>query len=308
MKSICIKSALAASVLVTCAFAQPPMGPGGPQAGRRQGGMAPWIGMEMTPPGRIVRGAPYSAQAVTEVSQTLSDGNKVHRVTTGAVYRDGQGRTRIEAVPGGMGPLAPAGEQAQLTTITDPVAGFTYVLDPAQKTATKVPLRGAGRMMGGRMGPGMGHGGMGQGMGPGGGMGQGMGPGGGEWMMHSGPFASNDLKTETLAAKQIEGVQAEGRRVTTTILAGQIGNERPIVTVTERWFSPQLQVLMLMTHNDPRMGQNSYKLTKVTLGEPDHSLFELPAGYTVVEGKPAAFEGNGPAGPERRRNAPPRAQ
>jgi len=310
MRNTCIKSALAASVLVTLAAAQPPMGPGGPPPGDRQGRMAHWIGAEMAPVGHIVRGAPYSAVAVTEVDQTLSDGNKIHRVITGAVYRDGQGRTRNESVPGGMGPLAPAAGPVQLITITDPVAGFTYVLDPAQKTATKVPLRGAGRMGGGMMGPGAGPGGGMAGMATGPRHMSGMGAAGvpGGMMMHAGPAGDQDLKVETLPAKQIEGVQAEGRRVTTTILAGKIGNERPIVSVMERWFSPQLQALVLMTHNDPRMGQNSYKLTKITLAEPDPSLFEIPAGYTTIEGRPAAMEGNGPAGPASRRRAPGRAQ
>ncbi|MGA2324778.1 MAG: hypothetical protein ABSH05_00685 [Bryobacteraceae bacterium] len=299
MRNTCIKSALAAMVFVTLAAAQRPMGPSGPPAGGRQGDVAHWIGAEMAPPGGVVRGAPYSAQAVTEVNQTLGDGNKIHRVITGAVYRDGQGRTRNESVPGGMGPLAPTGDLKQLVTISDPVAGFTYVLDPAQKTATKVPLRAGGP--GGRMAPAPGFGGrMAPARGFGGRMAPAAGPGRG--MMHAGPPNDEDLKIESLGPKQIEGVQAEGRRVTTTILAGKIGNERPIVAVTERWFSPQLRVVVLMTHNDPRMGQDSYKLTKIALGEPDHSLFEVPAGYTVIEGRPATFRGERPAaGPEPRR-------
>jgi hypothetical protein len=301
MKSICIKTALAAMLLATLALAQGPAGRPGPPAGGPGGGDGPWIGREMAPPGEIVRGAPYSATAVSEVNQILGDGTKIHRQVAGGVYRDGQGRTRNEVAPGGHGLFAPPGHSEQLITITDPVAGFTYVLDPAQKTATKVPLhrgghgagmmgpepRGGGPEGGGKMGP----------------------PAGGHRPMHAGPGAvQEDFKSEYLPPKDIEGVSAEGRRTTTTILAGQIGNDRPIVSVSERWFAPKLHVLVLLTHNDPRMGQDTYKLTKITLAEPDPSLFEVPAGYTVIEGGPASFsghrQGGAPNAPRRGPDSP----
>jgi hypothetical protein len=300
MKNVCIKTALAAMLLATLAPAQGPGGRPGPPRGGAEGDDNHWIGREMSPPGKIVRGAPYSAQAVSEVNQTLGDGTKIHRQVTGGVYRDGQGRTRNEVAPGGHGLFAPAGHAEQLITISDPVAGFTYVLDPAQKTATKVPLHRGGPMGGAMMGPAP-HGG-----GPMGGAMMGPAPGGGAERrpMHAGPGAAQeDFKSEFLPATQIEGVSAEGRRITTTILAGQIGNDRPITSVSERWFSPKLQVVVLMTHNDPRMGQDTYKLTKIALAEPDPALFEVPAGYTVVEGKRASFpeqhhQGGPPNAPE----------
>src|ERR1700730_11213438 len=43
---------------------------------------------------KLVKGAPYSAQAVTEMTQILSDGNRIVNTSTAAVYRDGEGRTR----------------------------------------------------------------------------------------------------------------------------------------------------------------------------------------------------------------------
>jgi hypothetical protein len=302
MKSIWIRTVLAALLLATLALAQGPAGRPGPPAGAPGGNNNHWIAREMSPPGEIVRGAPYSATAVSEVNQILGDGTKIHRSVTGGVYRDGQGRTRNEVAHGGHGLFARAGHEGKLITITDPVAGFTYVLDPDQKTATKVPLHRGGPR-GGMMGPAAHEGGAG-------GRGK-MGPAaGGRRPMHAGMGGvQEDFKSEYLPAKDIEGVSAEGRRTTTTILAGQIGNDRPIVSVSERWFAPKLHVLVLLTHNDPRMGQDTYKLTKISLAEPDPSLFEIPAGYTVIEGRPASFtgqhrQGGAPNAPRRGPDSP----
>jgi hypothetical protein len=55
--------------------------------------------------GRVVTGKPYSAQTVTEMTQTLADGNRIVQRTEGAVYRDAEGRTRREHTFTGMGPL-----------------------------------------------------------------------------------------------------------------------------------------------------------------------------------------------------------
>jgi hypothetical protein len=76
---------------------------------------------------------------------------------------------------------------------------------------------------------------------------------------------------------------AEGTRLTLTIPAGKIGNERPIVTVNERWYSQELQTVVLTKNSDPRMGETTYRLTNINRGEPDPSLFQVPADYTVKE-------------------------
>src|SRR5579872_7151274 len=46
--------------------------------------------------GGLVKNAPYSAQAVTETTQRLVDGNRIARKTTASLYRDSEGRTRRE--------------------------------------------------------------------------------------------------------------------------------------------------------------------------------------------------------------------
>ena len=45
---------------------------------------------------RIVKGSPFSAEAVSESVQMLADGNRITRKTTASMYRDSQGRTRRE--------------------------------------------------------------------------------------------------------------------------------------------------------------------------------------------------------------------
>jgi hypothetical protein len=79
----------------------------------------------------------------------------------------------------------------------------------------------------------------------------------------------------------VEGVEAEGSRTTITIAAGQIGNDLPINIVSEQWYSPELQLLLMTRHSDPRTGETTYRLTNVNRAEPDRSLFEVPGDYTV---------------------------
>lgn len=76
----------------------------------------------------------------------------------------------------------------------------------------------------------------------------------------------------------------EGTRSTFTIPAGQIGNDRPMVIVSERWYSPDLQTVVMSKHSDPRMGETVFHLTSISRAEPAASLFAIPSDYTVKEG------------------------
>jgi len=91
-----------------------------------------------------------------------------------------------------------------------------------------------------------------------------------------------ETRTEELGEQNIEGVNAKGTRTITTIPAGAIGNERPIETVYEKWYSPELQMIVYSKHSDPRFGEQTYKLTNINRSEPDSSLFQVPSGYKVV--------------------------
>ena len=99
-----------------------------------------------------------------------------------------------------------------------------------------------------------------------------------------GGFAGGgNVNKEDLGTQVVEGVAATGTRITTTIPAGAIGNEQPILIVSEQWFSPELKVLVMTKHNDPRTGETTYRLTNIVQTEPARSLFEVPADYTLKE-------------------------
>jgi hypothetical protein len=121
------------------------------------------------------------------------------------------------------------------------------------------------------------------------------GPGGGVMIFRDGVDASGGnapafgphqlsaayTSVETLPSQVIEGVKAEGKRTTTRITAGTIGNDQDIFITSEVWYSPELQTVVLLKRNDPRVGESVTSLTNIQRNEPDPSLFQVPAGYTV---------------------------
>ncbi len=86
-------------------------------------------------------------------------------------------------------------------------------------------------------------------------------------------------ETKSLGTRDFDGIKAEGTMTSHTIPAGQIGNERPIVVTSERWFSPDLFVVVYARTSDPRAGDTIYRLTNVKRGEPAADLFKVPADY-----------------------------
>lgn len=234
---------------------------------------------------KATTGAPYSAETIVEGLQALADGNRIVRKTTGRVYRDGDGRTRREED-------GPNGRVS--ITIVDPVAGYSYALDPETKTAWRTPngttaalmeklqaaeqrqkleaeqvdrlKMAAADEMKRREGGGT--------------------PAPGEVMVRTrggNIAAAYAPEAGPIEHRMLEGVNVEGRKTTTTIPAGKVGNEQPLTITSEEWRSPELGVLVLTRHSDPRTGESSYRLTNIIRAEPDRSLFIVPADYTVKE-------------------------
>jgi hypothetical protein len=252
-----------------------------------------------------VTGSPYSAEAVTDVVQVLADGNRIVRQNKAQMARDGQGRTRREQGFAMFGPLVNgpgAGDQPRSVQISDPTTGTMIMLDLQNKVAHKMP---APHLMLNKMtGPAWtAAAGVrvqqsevavappppGAGAGTGVGVGAGVGAGA-SVMYHStsaiAGFAGQRVAepvVEQLGTTFMEGVAVEGTRSTTTIPAGEIGNEQPIAIVSERWMSPDLKVLVMSKQSDPRFGETTYRLTNLTRGEPSPQLFEMPSDFQVID-------------------------
>lgn len=206
--------------------------------------------------GKTVTGAPFTATVTTEVTHVLADGNKIQRTINGTIARDSQGRTRREMAFPALALLAPAGNTPKDTVfINDPVAGKSYMLRPDAKEATEFPAH-AGR----KGGKGLGALGFGK------------------------RFQSEETTT-SLGTQIINGVSAQGTRITRTIPAGEIGNERPIVMTTERWYSPDLQIYVLTKRSDPLIGDTVMQFTKIQRQEPEVPI-QVPADYTIKQGSP----------------------
>lgn len=256
---------------------------------------------------KVVKAAPYSAISEAETVQTLADGNRIRNKTTTTVYRDGEGRTRREV--SGKTP----GVAAEVF-ISDPASGANYSLYPERRIAVKSqpnlqfmiedkmvaeqaikqktlagepPVTGNvdGQALRGdqlneeeravvektmRMAKEMKVADEMKALGK-------MTPDG-RVMLRKKPGI-----TESLGQQMVEGVMCEGKRTTITIPANSIGNDLPINIVSEEWYSPELQVLVLTKQSDPRNGETTYRLTNINRQEPDRTLFEVPADYTIKD-------------------------
>lgn len=298
---------------------------------------------------KIVKGAPFSADATSESIQILSDGNKIIRKSTTKMYRDSEGRYRREETTQPGGALGSVIEMSPTILIIDPAAGLKYYLNPTNKTIRqsilksnydfkfKVEMNKQSAI---------------------------------EKKVEEKSEKKTDIKpkeitkendnqleiekektsesieqkkqriadnaarraesnarrvennarraeinvkrveiqakraekaaetfqkssvyvgkttTESLGVKTIEGVETEGIRSTTTIAAGAIGNERQIDIVYEKWYSKDLQLIVMSKHSDPRFGEQTYRLTNINRNEPEHSLFLLPTDYKILNEMP----------------------
>jgi hypothetical protein len=252
---------------------------------------------------RTVKDAPYSATEITETSQTLGDGTRIHNETQAQVYRDSEGRTRRET--------------SDQITIFDPVAKVSYILNPKDLTARQLPMGGGVFYLSQNGKPGT----FSMKLPPpspdlprmkvekdvaekgaidsqvmtrtimtadGGPVTIGAGPGA------PGPMAATNRMwidnkeiaagtPESLGTQDIGGVTATGTRITTTIPLNAIGNDRPLQIVDERWYSQDLQMVVQSKLSDPRTGEETFHLSNISRVEPPAYLFVVPSNYQLLK-------------------------
>ncbi len=80
--------------------------------------------------------SPFSADEVNESVQTLADGNRIVRRSTGKIYRNSAGRVRRESLGGTGGMLGTTYAYGHGVSIASPALGRTYLLNSPLKTAT----------------------------------------------------------------------------------------------------------------------------------------------------------------------------
>ena len=233
-----------------------------------------------TPP---LTGAPYSAEEVFENQQIVGDGTRVEQSQSrGKVFRDSQGRMRWER-PLFLGP--DIADRPLIVEISDGAAGYQCTLDPGTRVAhrSKLPQPGAKPSRAPAM-----------------------------------PTVSASIATATapaqppadveetaapevatatlprtegetggphvdrLGIRLIDGVPAEGTRVTNTI-PGAEPEDRPTITTSETWMSTELRVVILSKFVDPVNGERTIRLKNLRRSEPDPSLFQVPQNYTIQD-------------------------
>ncbi|HEY3767290.1 MAG TPA: hypothetical protein VGN44_01345 [Candidatus Angelobacter sp.] len=218
-------------------------------------------------------GQPFSADTVEETDQTLADGNHIHRESHGKIFRDSQGRTRTEFDTMN---LVTGTSSITHVFIMDPVEGRTISLDLELKAAIinhfKSHSANAGSGTTAKPSVSMaaapnratalaastGY------------------VGGG--LAELGKRSSEDIGTMT-----VEGFTVTGTRTLLTMPAGSMGNDKPIITTIEHWYSPDLKMVLLNSSENPESGKNLYKLINIHSGNPDPLLFQVPADFEVKE-------------------------
>jgi hypothetical protein len=204
-----------------------------------------------------IAGQPFSADLEVDRTQTLADGSHVHNVQHMKVYRDGEGRMRREMYTR-QGPYQQGPEELSSITITDTPANAQYSLLPQTLTARRSVLFAPHNLEPALPRPVTSQ------------------------IPQPSPLAPKHA-SESLGTQTIEGIVAEGHRNTTTWPVNSQGNDAPMVSVIEQWQSAEMGLEVLLKINDPRTGETVHRFTNIMRSEPDPSLFQVPADYTIKD-------------------------
>lgn len=218
-----------------------------------------------------IAGSPFSADVHEDIQRVLADDThitmsrdlRIARDSEGRVYEDQKRSQKFNGVE----------HISEMITIRDPVAHTNITLQPERRMAFRVitnpvmpgPVSavGAAGNMNSTERP--------------------VPPAPARRSAVPGLHDQPEIENSDLGNDMIEGVPVQHVRITEKIAPGAQGNDREIIVVRERWYSPELQVSLMSIINDPRSSNTTRRLSNIQRGEPDPALFQIPAGYTVNE-------------------------
>lgn len=221
------------------------VGPLGPRNPGRPEGPPPnveFLAAELRFGDKLIAGKPFSAQIEILDTKRLFDGSIVEKKRTGALYRDSAGRTRREM------PLEIGGLVAQGGDNRPQVLVFINDFNARARYFLDANAKTA------RKHP----------------------------LESGGPQEITlppGAQKESLGQREIEGVMCEGTRITIDIPFGDGGTK--VKAVTETWFSPEFELIVLAKHTDPIIGEHVFRLLNISKAEPQADLFVVPAGYKI---------------------------
>jgi hypothetical protein len=215
-----------------------------------------------------VVGAPFSAVRSQQSARAFADGNRIDNGGSARLYRDSQGRMRVERDTPAQRLAANPGMEPVQVTIIDPVSGERYQLQPRAKTALVIKMGSSEGRRPATEAPGV------------------FVTWGGRLYGPNEPGWSPQV---ALGEQSVDGVRAVGTRRQYTIAAGTVGNEKPIVLTVEQWYSPDLGLLVKKTARASTGGEFGFEVENIVRAEPNPALFTIPADYKRLDiGHPSA--------------------
>jgi hypothetical protein len=206
-----------------------------------------------------VTGAPYSGTQSFQSVLTLANGTHISRPASEreTTRRDSAGRVRTERELFPARPGDPQQTSFMIVKVQDPVLGYAYLLDSVNQVAHRTAIKS--------------------------------GPAGPPFSptprvgTHTSPDGSVSV-TESLGEQIMFGVSVIGTKTTTTYPAGsRLGNDRPVTSVNEGWWSPQVGKEVMQTNMSPEGIVSTMSMNDLSTAEPDAALFQIPAGYKVID-------------------------
>jgi len=216
-----------------------------------------------------VTGAPYAGHTSSQSIRTLANGTHLIQppFEQPMTYRDSMGRTRTDLTmqrrPAGINVANLPPQIMRLAEIDDPVAGYRYILDQVHQIAHRVAVQTR----------------------------QNQAPFGGPAMaarvMAAQPSRTMPngitMKVDDLGTQEMSGITVSGRRTTNTYPVGTYqGNDAPVTTVDESWQAVQYGFVMLSKNTGPE-SESTTTMKDFSKEEPDPALFQVPAGYQIVD-------------------------